>query len=158
MVQNRIEEGQNEFSSEAVTELIKVKNQVWVINMTHYLGRFSFKRWISAISFSGLGPGISKRFFASYSWLSVVSQKNMDFFRNCPITRWSADHFRLVLYRRRGTFIFRNMSIWVSLIHIVFWVYFRSFSSPCTLLSWFFVKIRFSNIIYGASWNLKSRF
>ena len=27
MVQNRIEEGQNEFSSEAVTELIKVKNQ-----------------------------------------------------------------------------------------------------------------------------------
>ena len=114
MVQNRIEEGQNEFSSEAVTELIKVKNQVWVINMTHYLGRFSFKRWISAISFSGLGPGISKRFFASYSWLSVVSQKNMDFFRNCPITRWSADHFRLVLYRRRGTFIFRNMSIWVS--------------------------------------------
>ena len=39
-------------------------------------------RSISAISFSGLGPGIEKRFFASCFKFSSVSRKNKDFFEN----------------------------------------------------------------------------
>ena len=35
-----------------------------------------FKRAISAKSFLGLGPGINKRFFALFSWLSVQGSES----------------------------------------------------------------------------------
>jgi len=52
-----------------------------------HLGRLFFNGIISATGFSGLGQGIDKRFFVSYSWLSLVSRKNKDFSEN----GWSAD-------------------------------------------------------------------
>ena len=47
-----------------------------------YHTKVSFFKWsISARGFSGLGPGIDKRFFVSCSELSLVSRKNKDFCR-----------------------------------------------------------------------------
>ena len=40
----------------------------------------------SAISFSGLGPGIDKRTFGLSSYIYVVSQKNKRFFLKWSIT------------------------------------------------------------------------
>ena len=67
-------------------------------NRSHFLGQFFFNSSISAISFSELGPGISKRFFASYSWLSLVSQKNKDFSRKWLIRCWSRDIWILSIF------------------------------------------------------------
>ena len=50
------------------------------------LGQIFFNGIISATSFSELGPGIDKRFFASCSWLSLVSRKNKDFFRKWSVS------------------------------------------------------------------------
>ena len=56
--------------------------------------KVSFFYWaISATDFSGLGPGIDKRFFASCFKLSLVSRKNKDFFRKWSVSWWSADSF-----------------------------------------------------------------
>ena len=43
--------------------------------------RFFLTDIISAKSSEKLGPDIDKRFFAMYSWWSLVSRKNSDFFR-----------------------------------------------------------------------------
>ena len=45
-----------------------------------------FNGIISARGFSELGLGIDKRFFASYSWLSLVTRKNNDFFRKWSVS------------------------------------------------------------------------
>ena len=50
------------------------------------LGRFFFNGIISARGFSELGPGIGERFFAAYSWLSLVSRKNKRFFRKWSVS------------------------------------------------------------------------
>ena len=45
-----------------------------------------FNGIIYATSFSGLGPGIDKRFFAPCLWLSLLSRKNKDFSENIRST------------------------------------------------------------------------
>ena len=127
----------------------------WVLNN---LGQIFFKRSISAISFSGLGPGIDKRFFASCSKLSLVSRKNKDFFENGR----SADD-QLIPFDMSNIVVeahlYPNWAFMdIKLIHFTLWVHFWPFPTTSTLLSWFFVKIRFSKIIYGAGWNLKMGF
>ena len=106
----------------------------------------------------GAGLGIDKRTFGSCSYIYLVSRKNKRFFRKCPISWWSADYLRLVKDRPGGIFLWINEQIWVKMILTNSWVHFWPFFNPSTSVFWLFVKTIFSKIIYGAGWNLKSRF
>ena len=65
--------------------LAKIFGQFWWFS-AKILGRFSFNGIISATGFSGLRPDMDKRFFASCSWLLLVSRKNNDFSRKWSMT------------------------------------------------------------------------